>query len=94
MSKLATFEYNQTRAREARRQAHELRELHKIATCGLTMQYAGIHYGTRGVPVHFAARIADMYLVWAAEYDAIADGIEADLQSALDPEPHVSEETQ
>lgn len=39
----------------------------------------------RLVPDHIASRVADMYLVWAAEYDAIADEIEADLAARLQP---------
>ena len=42
-----------------------------------------VNFGTYTVPKHIALRLADQYLIWAAEYDAIADQIEAELATAL-----------
>ena len=83
MTEIAEFEVNQNRARAARVEARELRELNKIASCGLGMKYTGIHYGNHSVGLHIASRIADQYLTWADEYDAIASEIESGLVAAL-----------
>lgn len=83
MTELDEFDRNRQRARDARYEAESLRALHKTATCGLGMKYTGIHYGNARVPDHIASRIAGEYLVWAAEYDAIAEEIEAGLQRSL-----------
>lgn len=83
MSALSEFESNQSRAREARREAKYLRDLYRIATCGLSMKFNSFGYGTREVPEHIARRVSDSYLVWAAEYDVIADRIEGELRDAL-----------
>lgn len=82
---MKTFEMQQDRARAARREAAQLRRLHEIATCGLPMKIAGYHYGNAQVAPHIALRIADQYLVWAVEYDAIAEQIEAWLVASLTP---------
>ncbi|WP_454151907.1 hypothetical protein [Microbacterium lacticum] len=42
-----------------------------------------INYGTHRVSTSTALRVADQYLVWAAEYDAIAEKIEAELGLAI-----------
>lgn len=83
MITLASFAAEQERARQARQEAASLRDLHRIATCGLPMRYTGVHYGTRQVDPHIAARVADAYLEWAAEYDRIAAEIEANLATWL-----------
>lgn len=83
MTALVKFERDQQRARDARRQAAYLRDLHGTATCGLPMQFTGIHYGNRQVWQSVAMRVADMYLVWADEYEAIAGEIERSLESSL-----------
>lgn len=83
MSNLRELNYDQGRARAARTEAAELRDLYATATCGLEMQYRGVHYGTCGVPQHISVRVAEQYLVWADEYDAIADGIERRIADAL-----------
>lgn len=80
---IRSFEYDQRRARDARSEARQLRDLYQTATCGLRMQHNGIHYGTREVPSYISRRVVDCYLLWADEYDAIADEIEADLASRL-----------
>ena len=89
---LAAFDRERQRARGARQEARKLRELHGIATCGLDAKYAHHHrhesenwinYGTYRVPTSIALRMADQYLAWAAEYDAIADRIEAELGLAI-----------
>lgn len=80
---IADYEYRRVQAREARNQANYLRDLYRIATCGLPMQYTGIHYGNRQVETHTAARVADMYLIWAAENDATAERIEAEMEAML-----------
>lgn len=80
------------RAQEARRQAAQLREMNKIATCGLTMEYQHQHvherenyvnYGTYRVPSHFALRVADTYIVWAEEYETEAARIEEQIAAML-----------
>lgn len=91
MTTLRHFESQQERAREARYEARALRDLHGTATCGLPMEWNSYRYGTRQVPTHVAARIADQYLVWADEYDAIAEAIERSLERALTPVPDVPE---
>jgi len=72
------FEYKQEQAREARFQAAELRDLHLTATCGLDMK---IQFGSRSVPRHIAMRVADQFPIWAAEYDAVADRLEAEMEA-------------
>jgi hypothetical protein len=85
MNENALTEYDRERARAkaAREEARYLRDLHRTATCGLPMKYTGIHYGTAEVRIHIAARVADQYLGWADEYDAIADAIEEKLTARL-----------
>ena len=92
MSAVAAFEAKQEKARRARSEAAELRRLHGIATCGLDMRYRHEHHhtgptyinhGTYTVPDRIALRVADQYPIWAAEYDAIADRIDAELAAAL-----------
>lgn len=82
-STVRAFEYKQQQAREARRQASDLRGLHKTAKCGLDIR---INYGTRSVPKHIAMRIADQFPIWADEYDAVADRLEREMQQMLVPE--------
>lgn len=89
---LDVFDRERKRARDAREESRRLRELRDIATCGLDMKYAHHHrhesenwinYGTYRVPTSIALRVADQYLVWATEYDAIAEKIEAELALAI-----------
>lgn len=84
---LARYDQERKRATEARRESAYLRELYKIATCGLSMRIAGVHYGNAGVLPHVARRVADMYLVWAAEYDFIAEEIERRLEAQIVGKP-------
>lgn len=80
MSILDSFDRDRQRAREARRQARELRDLHAISKCGIDLR---LNYGTKHVPQHIAMRIADQFPIWADEYDAIADQIEHDLEAKI-----------
>lgn len=73
---ISAYEDKQQQARLARRQASELREMHKIANCGLEMR---IQYGTYDVPKHISMRVADQFPIWADEYEAIAARIEAEM---------------
>lgn len=72
------YEYKQEQAKLARSQAKDLRKMHEIASCGLNIK---INYGTYYVPQHIAMRIADQFPIWAAEYDAVADQLEAEMES-------------
>lgn len=72
------LELAQERARDARREAEYLRDLYGTATCGLPMKY-----GTRTVPKHIGMRVAAQFPIWADEYDAIADKIDADIEARL-----------
>ena len=83
MNTLALLDAARERARAARRQAEYLRELHGIATCGLPMKFTGYHYGNHEVEQAVAMRVADLYPVWAAEYDAIAASIEAQIEEVV-----------
>ncbi|ONI65647.1 hypothetical protein CSIV_05045 [Microbacterium sp. CSI-V] len=78
-----TYELERERARAARDEAAYLRELHRIATCGLPSRFTGYHYGNSEVRQSVAMRMADTYLVWAAEYDDLADQIEAGMAGML-----------
>ena len=78
---IAAYEYKRKQAKIARRQAHELREMHGIANCGLDIR---INYGTFNVPQHIAMRIADQFPIWAAEYEDLADRIEGDMSRMLE----------
>lgn len=86
------YEYKREQAQRARREAAALRDLHGIATCGLDMKYRHHHehdgdqyinHGTYTVPTRIALRVADQYPIWAAEYDAIADALEAEMAAML-----------
>jgi hypothetical protein len=72
------YETKRERALIARHEAAELRELHAISQYSLDRR---LSYGTKHVPRHIALRIADQFPIWAAEYDAAADQIEADMES-------------
>lgn len=76
----AAYEYKREQAQIARRQARELRDLHLTAKCGIDIR---INYGTRAVPRHIAMRIADQFPIWADEYDAVADRMEAEMAAML-----------
>ncbi|WP_217182667.1 hypothetical protein [Streptomyces sp. AC495_CC817] len=76
------YEQKQDQARLARRQASELREIHRIANCGLDMK---IQYGTYNVPRHIAMRVADQFPIWADEYDDVADRIESEMEAMFAP---------
>lgn len=78
-----TYEVERERARVARAEAAYLRELHGIATCGLPTKFTGYHYGIAEVKQSVAMRMADTYLVWAAEWDEIAERIEAGMVQML-----------
>ena len=78
-----TYELQRGRARAARAEAAYLRELHDIATCGLPAKFTGYHYGTAQVRQSVAMRMADMYLLWAAEWDEVADRIENEMAQML-----------
>lgn len=78
-----TYELQRGRALAAREEARYLRDLHKTATCGLPMELHHFHYGTREVRPSVAARVADSYLQWAAEWDELAERIEADMAAML-----------
>lgn len=77
---IAAYEYKREQAKIARRQAKELRELHRVSKCGLDIK---INYGTKYVPRHIAMRISDQFPIWADEYDAVADRIEAEMAAML-----------
>lgn len=74
------YEYKREQAKTARREAAELRELHKIAKCGLDLR---LNYGTKYVPRHIEMRVADQFPIWADEYEAVADRLEAEMQAML-----------
>ena len=80
---LNIYEHKREQARTARSEARELRELHKISKCGLDIQ---INYGTKYVPRHIALRISDQFPIWADEYDAVADRLEAEMESMFSPD--------
>ena len=84
MDDLTAFDRARARAKEARREANDLRDLALTARCGLELKMT-IKYGTYQVPQHIVMRIRDQFEPWAAEYDAIADQIEADLAARLAP---------
>lgn len=77
---IAEYEYKREQARIARREAAELRALHLTSKCGLNIR---INYGTKNVPTHIALRISDQFPIWAAEYEALAEQLEADMASML-----------
>ena len=89
----ATSEYEHLRGRlrAARDEASAYRNANRIATCGLAMEYGHDHdhrgnqnwvnHGTYRVPHHIALRVADQYLVWATEYDVIADQIKQEMDA-------------
>lgn len=79
------YEYKQQQAKLARRQASELRKMHKIANCGLDMR---IQYGTYNVPPHISMRVADQFPIWAAEYEATAERIEAEMEAMFASSSH------
>ncbi len=87
------YEHQRERARAARDEAAYLRELHGIATCGLPARISGYHYGTSEVKPSIAMRMADMYLVWADEYDDLADQIEAAMAGMLRAPAEMTEPT-
>lgn len=89
MTDIEQYEYLREQARIARREAGELRELHKIATCGLDQRYG---YGNHRVPHHIARRVADSYPIWADEYDAIATNLEHQMAEMLTPAPALNGE--
>lgn len=72
------YEHKREQVRKARQEARDLREMHKIANCGLDMK---IQYGTYNVPRHVAMRVADQFPIWADEYDAVADRLEAEMEA-------------
>ena len=89
---IEAYERKREQARQARQEATELRELYEIATCGLGMRYRHNHdhterqvinHGIYEVPTRIALRVADQYPIWAAEYDAIAEQIEAEMSAML-----------
>lgn len=77
---IEAYEYKREQARTARREAKELRELHKIAHCGLDLR---LNYGTRYVPRHIEMRVADQFPIWADEYEAVAEQLEAEMAAML-----------
>ena len=77
---IRAYEYKREQARTARYEAKELRELNTISRCGLSIQ---INYGTKYVPRHIALRISDQFPIWADEYEALADRLEAEMESML-----------
>jgi hypothetical protein len=81
---ISAYENKREQARTARYQAKDLRELNTISRCGLDIR---INYGTKHVPHHIALRISDQFPIWADEYEAIADRLEAEMQSMFSPEP-------
>ena len=78
MSDASRYEYKREQARIARDQAKDLRNLHRIAKCGLDLR---ISYGTKYVPRHIELRIADQFPIWADEYDAVAEKIEKEMDA-------------
>jgi hypothetical protein len=77
---IQAYEYKREQARTARREAAELRELHSVAKCGLDLK---LNYGTQYVPRHIELRVADQFPIWAAEYEAVADRLEAEMAAML-----------
>jgi hypothetical protein len=71
------YEHKREQARTARQEARDLRELHSISRCGLDIQ---INYGHKYVPRHIALRISDQFPIWADEYEATADRLEAEME--------------
>lgn len=80
---IQAYEHERERARAARDESAYLRELHRIATCGLPARFTGYHYGNAEVRQSVAMRMADTYLVWAAEWDEAAYRIEAGMAGML-----------
>lgn len=78
MFSVQQFQDELERSKAARRESAYLRDLYDVATCGLDMKY-----GTKTVGPHIARRVADGYLVWADEYDNLADAIDDKLDSVL-----------
>lgn len=85
---IRTYEAKREQARIARREAAELREAHKIAKCGLDLR---LNYGTYRVSRHIEMRMADQFVIWADEYDAIADRLEAEMEAMLAAVPSTPE---
>lgn len=77
---VANYEYKREQAKTARYEAAELRDLNSVARCGLDLQ---MNYGTKYVPRHIVMRIADQFPIWAAEYEALADRLEAEMEAML-----------
>jgi hypothetical protein len=77
---IRNYEYKREQALTARREAEELTDLHLTATCGLDLR---MNYGTRNVPAHIARRIANSYPIWAAEYLAIAERLENEMEAMI-----------
>lgn len=78
----SAYEYKREQASTARAQANDLRDLHLTAKCGLDIH---INYGTRYVPQHIAMRVADQFPIWADEYEATAERLEAEMEAMLAP---------
>ena len=89
---IADYERRRERSSDARYEAEYLRELYKTATCGLPMQFTGFHYGTKEVRTSVARRVADMYLIWADEWDVMADNIEKVMQAMFDSRTETNRE--
>jgi len=78
----SSYEYKREQARVARREANDLRDLHAVSKCGLDIQ---INYGTKYVPRHISLRISDQFPIWADEYEALANRLEAEMESMFLP---------
>lgn len=77
---IEAYEYKREQALTARREAAELRELHKIAKCGLDLH---LNYGTKYVPRHIEMRIADQFPIWADEYERVAVRLKEEMAAML-----------
>ena len=83
---VAQYEELRVKAEWAKSEAVVLRDLYKTSTCGLPMKYRGFHYGTHEVPTRIAARVSDMYLAWADEYEELANHYEIQMARMLEKE--------
>lgn len=83
---IAQYEELRVKAERAKSEAVVLRDLYETATCGLPMKYTGVHYGTSEVPPRIAARVADLYLAWAEEYEELANHYEIQMARMLEKE--------
>ena len=90
---IQAYEIQRERAHAGREEAAYLRALHRTATCGLPARFTGYHYGNAEVRLSVAMRMADMYLVWAAEYEETAERIEADIAQMIRSSAEMTEPT-